>query len=83
MANNNIDNEIISMQGIVKFGKSVKDQFSHVISELKEVDTYLTKISKTNSSLSKSALAQIADDSFATASKYGKTAAAYLSLIHI
>lgn len=79
MANNNIDNEINSMQGVVKLGKSIIDQFSQVISELKEVDIYLTKISKANSSLSKSALAQIGDDSFATASKYGKTAAAYLS----
>lgn len=49
------------------------------ISELKEVNTYLTEISKANDALSESELAQIGDNSFNIASKYGKTATDYLS----
>lgn len=49
------------------------------VSELKEIDTLLTEISKANDSLSPSDLAKIGDDSFDVASKYGKTATDYLS----
>lgn len=49
------------------------------ISELKEVDTLLTEIGKTNDKLSKSDLAEIGNHSFEVASKYGKTATDYLS----
>lgn len=49
------------------------------VSELKEVDTLLTEISKANDQLSKSQLEQIGNNSFDVASKYGKTATDYLS----
>ena len=49
------------------------------ISELKEVDTLLTEISKANDSLTKSQLEQIGNKSFDIASKYGKSAVDYLS----
>lgn len=49
------------------------------ISELKEVDTYLTEISKANDKLSKSDIKQIGNNSFDVASKYGKDAISYLS----
>ncbi len=48
-------------------------------SELKEINTILTEISKTNDTLSKSHLSEIADNSFDTAGKYGKSAADYLT----
>lgn len=57
----------------------VVSETKEAISELKEVDTYLTEISKANDALSKSDLAQIGDNSFDIASKYGKTATDYLA----
>jgi len=51
----------------------------NAVSELKEVNTLLTEISKANDSLSKSDLSKIGSDSFNIASKYGKTATSYLS----
>ena len=48
------------------------------VTELKEVDTLLTEISKANDKLSKSQLAGIGDRSFETASRYGKKATDYL-----
>ena len=52
------------------------------ISELKELDTLLTKIGTTNTQLSKSDLVRIGDNAFHVASKYGRTAADYLSEVH-
>lgn len=49
------------------------------ISQLKEVDTILTEISKTNHALTSSDLTKIADNGFDVASKYGKTVTDYLS----
>uniref|UniRef100_N1ZZY1 Phage tail tape measure protein, TP901 family, core region n=1 Tax=Eubacterium plexicaudatum ASF492 TaxID=1235802 RepID=N1ZZY1_9FIRM len=49
------------------------------VTELKEVDTFITEISKANKELTKTELKQIGNDSFGTASKYGKTATDYLS----
>lgn len=49
------------------------------VTELKEVDTLLTEISKANDSLSKSDLTGIGDRSFETASRYGKKATDYLA----
>lgn len=49
------------------------------ISELKEINTLLTEISKENHKLSKSDLSKIRNDSFEIASKYGKTAPDYLA----
>lgn len=49
------------------------------VTELKEVDTLLTEISKANDSISKSDLIGIGDRSFETASRYGKKATDYLA----
>ncbi len=49
------------------------------LTELKEVDTVLTEISKANDKLTDSQLAQIGSNSFGIASKYGKTATDYLT----
>lgn len=48
------------------------------LSELKDIDTTLTEISKTNETLTKSDLSNIGTDAFSTASKYGKKASDYL-----
>ena len=53
----------------------------NALSELKEMDSLLTKISRTNQSLSKSDLAHIADRSFDIANKYGKNASDVLTKI--
>ena len=49
------------------------------IPELREIDTLLTEIGKTNATLSQSDLANIKDGSFSTASKYGKKPQDYLA----
>ena len=60
--------------GVSLFTRSIRD----AVTELKEVDTVLTEISKANDKLTNSQLAQIASDSFGISSKYGKTATDYL-----
>lgn len=55
------------------------NSFTKSISELKEIDTLLTEISKANDKLSKSDLIKIGNDSFGIASQYGKKATNYLS----
>ena len=47
--------------------------------ELKEINTILTEISKANDNLTKDQLTQIGNNSFDIASKYGKTATDFLS----
>lgn len=54
-------------------------QYRKSLANLKEIDTYLTEISKANDKLSKSELLRIGNDSFSVASKYGKTVASYLA----
>ena len=49
------------------------------VTEIKEVDTLLTEISKANDKLSKSELAGIGDRSFKVASMYGQKATDYLA----
>lgn len=49
------------------------------LSELREVDTLLTQISKEIGGLSKSDLKKLGSDAFDTASKYGKSASDYLT----
>lgn len=51
------------------------------VTELKDINTYLTEISKANDQLSKSDLAEIGNNSFDIASKYGKTATDFLSAV--
>lgn len=59
------------MQGVQKFKEAV--------SELKEVNTILTEISKANDKLSKSQLVDLGNLAFKKGSKYGKGASSYLS----
>lgn len=54
-------------------------QAQDAVSDLKEINTILSEISKTSDALSKSHLSEIANNSFDTASKYGKAAVNYLS----
>lgn len=49
------------------------------VTELKNVNTYLTEISKANDQLSKTQLEQIGNNSFDISGKYGKTATDFLS----
>ena len=52
---------------------------NNTLSDLMEVDTILTQIAKENSRLSKIDLEKIGNDAFDIASKYGKSAADYLT----
>lgn len=56
-------------------------EFKKSLTDLKEIDTYLTKINNSNSMLSKSDLEQIGSLSFKAADKYGKAASIYLSSV--
>lgn len=57
----------------------VTSKIKESISELKEVNTLLTEISKANDKLSKTDLQSIGNGAFEVASKYGKKATDYLS----
>lgn len=61
--------------------ESIQDvpSWKDVVTELKKVDTLLTEISRTNSSLSESTLENIGNNAFRVASRYGQSAADYLS----
>jgi phage tail tape measure protein, TP901 family, core region len=69
------------MKNIKDLIETIQDvpSWKDVVSELKEVDTLLTEISKTNNKLSKSALESIANNAFRAAGQYGGSAADYLS----
>ncbi len=74
-----------SLTGWLSFGSalsSVVSQTKETINELKEIDTLLMEIRKTDSSLSKTDLTRFKDLSFETAGKYGKKAADYLSAVN-
>ncbi|MSS09509.1 phage tail tape measure protein [Clostridium sp. WB02_MRS01] len=65
----------LSVSGsIMLFIQQLKDS----VSELKNINTILTEISKTNDALSKSDLMNLGGGSFSVASKYGKKASDYL-----
>lgn len=72
---------IVNVNPIIQYiaNTTVGSEVKQTISDLKEIDTYLTEISKANSSLSKSDLSRIGDNSFDVASKYGKTVTDYLA----
>lgn len=72
---------IVNVNPIIQYiaNTTVGSEVKQTISDLKEIDTYLTEISKANSSLSKSDLSRIGDSSFDAASKYGKTVTDYLA----
>lgn len=59
----------------------VADSTKKALAEIKEVDSYLTKISIANKSLSTSDLQRIGTEAFDIASDYGTKAANYLSAI--
>ena len=59
----------------------LKSVLGDALSELKEVNTLLTEISKINDTLSKSKLEQIGNKSFDIASKYNKKATDYLAAV--
>lgn len=72
------------LSGWLSFGSALTniiDQTKEAVTELKEVETLLTEISRTSSRLSKSDLSRLKDNSFETAGKYGKDAADYLSAV--
>ena len=92
MADNNnkqLDSLLFSI--LSDLSKSVKTNVSRIsinnfisminntLSDLMEVDTILTQIAKENSRLSKIDLEKIGNDAFDIASKYGKSAADYLT----
>lgn len=60
---------------------TVLSELKKSFSDLKEIDTYLTKIKNSNTMLSKSDLEQIGSLSFEAADKYGKAASIYLSSV--
>lgn len=60
--------------------KRLVSETQKAISELKEIDTLLTKISVTNENLSESDLSKLGNDSFTVAGKYGKSPTDYLSV---
>ena len=64
---------------IAAIGMAAISKAKEAISELKEIDTYLTEISKANDKLTASDLKEIGNNSFDVASKYGKTATHYLA----
>lgn len=64
---------------IAAIGMAAISKTKESIDELKKVDTLLTEISKTNDKLTAAELKEIGNNSFDAASKYGKTAADYLS----
>ena len=57
----------------------VVSETRQAFTEIKEIDTLLTEISKTDWSLTSSDLKQIGSNAFSVASDYGKTATDYLS----
>lgn len=64
---------------IAALGMAAISKTTRAISELKEIDTYLTEISKANDKLTMIELKDIGSNSFDVASKYGKEATNYLS----
>ncbi len=55
------------------------DRLQDAITDLKEINTLLTQLSKSGSYVTKSSLEQLKHESFEVSGKYGKTAASYLS----
>lgn len=74
-----VKNAFVQAFSITAIATTAISKTKEAVSELKEVDTLLTEISKANDKLSKSDLAQIGNNSFDVASKYGKTATDYLT----
>lgn len=71
-----------NITGLISLSSAVSgiiNKTKEALSELKDVNTLLNQISIADSSLSKSELEQIKNNSFSIAGKYGKSATDYLS----
>lgn len=73
-----INTQIASLHSHLKTNP-LFSQIRQAVSELKEIDTLLNEIGRSNTGLSSSDLARIGNDSFDTAGRYGRKAADYLS----
>lgn len=74
-----VENAFMQTFSIAAIGMKAISKTKEAITELKEVDTYLTEISKANDKLTASELKAIGNNSFDVASKYGKAATDYLA----
>ena len=74
----NMFNKFKDWFGVSQLVMAGVNQISQSVSELKDVDTILTEISKT-SDMTSTQLKQLGNDAFEVASKYGKSATDYLS----
>ena len=70
---------ITKIGSLVGVASMAVNNFKKSLNTLKSIDTLLTEISKGNDKLSKQDLNNIGNQSFAIASKYGRTAMDYLS----
>ncbi len=73
-----INAQIMSLHSQLKTNP-LFSQIRQAATELKEIDTLLNEIGRSNTGLSKSNLSQIGNDSFAIANRYGRQAKDYLS----
>ncbi len=73
-----INTQIASLHSHLKTNP-LFSQIRQAVSELKEIDTLLNEIGRSNTGLSSSDLARIGNGSFDTAGRYGRRAADYLS----
>lgn len=81
MPDNNLEKMFQSLQGTLKDFIDVKQYLQDALNDLKEMDTLLTDLKKTNTSLSASALEALKDNSFRIADAYGRKATDYLSAV--
>lgn len=81
MPDNNLEKLLNALQGSLSGFADVRQYLQDALNDLKEMDTLLTDLKKTNSSLSASALEAIKDNSFRIADTYGRKAADYLAAV--
>lgn len=74
-----VEDAIKQTFSIAAIGMAAISKTKESITELKQIDTYLTEISKSNDKLTASELKNIGNNSFDIASKYGKVATDYLA----
>ena len=81
MPDNNLEKLLKALQGSLSGFADMRQYLQDALNDLKEMDTLLTDLKKTNSNLSASALEAIKDNSFRIADTYGRKAADYLSAV--
>lgn len=74
-----VENAFKQTFSIAAIGMAAISKTKEAITELKEIDTYLTEISKANDKLTAAKLKNMGNNSFDVASKYGKAATDYLA----